>query len=180
MKLTDEDFEEINKVLMLTFGYEDGFKARYRLSWTTGQEELRRGFYVKFDEHGNQIAEKEDTRRVLKYPFNQERYVLERLFFFESGELPLALIQGSYEAIYYFEDGNKKPIPVTKDAVMAICRVLEAPKIHRTPLDLENERQKLEREQIEKDYLYLEEVGRSALFYDGSGVFKDSTKVKEE
>jgi hypothetical protein len=63
---------------------------------------------------------------------------------------------------------------------MAICRVLEAPKIHRTPLDLENERQKLEREQIEKDYLYLEEVGRSALFYDGSGVFKDSTKVKEE
>ena len=180
MKLTDEEFEELNREIMLTFGYEDGYKPRYRVSWTTGQEELRRGIYIKFDENGNQLAEKEETRYVIKYPFNQDRYVLERLFYFSSDELPLSLTSGSYEAIYYFEDGNRIPIPVTKDAVLAIIRVLEAPKTHKTAQDFKDEEAKLQKEQIERDYLYLEETGRSALFYDGSGIFKDSTKVLTE
>ena len=180
MTITDDELKEINKELLLTFGYEDGFRPRYQISWTTGLTEMRLGVFVKFDEHGNQLAEKTEFKECLKYPLAQQRYVLERLFFFKSEELPYAETLGSYEAIYYFEDGNRIPIPVTKDAVLAICRVLEAPKVHRTAKDFEDERLKLEREQIERDYLYLEEMGRSALFYDGSGVFKDSTKVKEE
>jgi hypothetical protein len=180
MKLTDEQFEEINKELMLTFGYEEGYKARYRLSWTTGQEELRRGIYVKFDEHGNPLAEKEETKYVIKYPYNQDRYVLERLFYFKSAELPMSLTSGSYEAIYYFEDGDRRPTPVTKDAVLAIIRVLESPKVHKTAQDFKDEEAKEQQAQIERDYLYLEEHGQLAMFYDKSGVFIDSTKIKRD
>jgi hypothetical protein len=180
MKISDEQLEEINKALLLTFGYEDGFKARYRVSWTTGQEELRRGIYVKFDEHNNPLAEKVETKYVIKYPYSQDRYVLERLFYFRSDELPMALTSGSYEAVYYFEDGDKKPIPLTQDAVLAICRILEAPKVHKTAQDFKDEEAKQMKEQIERDYLYLEEHGRLAMFYDGAGVFIDSTKIKRD
>jgi hypothetical protein len=180
MTITDDELKEINKELLLTFGYESSIMPRYQVSWTTGLTEMRLGTFCKFDEHGNQIAEKTEFKECLKYPLAQNRYVLERLFYFESDELPYAKTLGSYEAIYYFEDSDHKPIPCTKDAVLAICRILEAPKQKRTPSDLEDERVRAEKAQIEKDYLYLEEVGRSALFYDNAGTFIDSTKVKEE
>lgn len=177
MKITDDELAEINKELLLCFGYEQGFQARYRLIWSTGVEEVRTGTYAKFDEHGNELATKTETVKVLKYPYDQNRYILERLFYFESKELPLAKTLGSYEGVYYFEDGKKIPLPVTKDACLAICRSLEAPKKHKTASEMEDERRKIEREQIWNDYLYLEELGRSALFYDNVGTFKDSTKI---
>lgn len=177
MQIPQDEVDLINKELLLCFGYEQGFKARYRVAWTTGMEEVRKGIYVKRDEHGNELATKEEIKKVLKYPSNQNRYVLERLFYFKSDELLLAHIDGSYEAIYYFEDGDCKPLPLTLDAALAICRVLEAPKVHKTAAEMEDERRKAETEQIWRDYLYLEEMGRSALFYDNAGAVKDSSKI---
>jgi hypothetical protein len=180
MKITDDELKEINRELLLTFGYESSIMPRYQVSYTTGLTEMRLGVFVKFDEHGNQLAEATEFKECLKYPTAQHRYVLERLFYFESEELPYAKTVGSYEAVYYFEDGEHKPIPCTKDAVMAIVRVLEAPKRKRLPSDIEDERVALEKKQIEQDYLYLEDLGRAVNFYDNSGVFVDSTKVKKD
>lgn len=178
--LNDEELESVNRKLMETFGYEGSFKARYRLKWTTGYTEKRLGTFSKFDIHCNVLGEKHDICEVLKYPYHQNRYVIERIFYFQSEELPTAHIDGSYEAVYYFEDDNGKYTEPSWDACLAICNILERPKTKKTASEIEAERIKEETEQIWKDYLYLEEIGRHKLFYDNAGTFIDSTKVLKE
>ena len=107
-------FPEIDRFLDSQGESINGVK-RYRLVWSTDQLEIRKGTFNEF--YGSVfLRQVSGVKLVPKYPFVQDRWILEKYFgpeFTQNDELPEAQRIGSYEPIFVFQDRNGDPLPVT-------------------------------------------------------------------
>lgn len=111
----------INKFLEDTFGKTiDGFPI-FRLLWTTNITERRHSTFKDFHDDIF-IREVTETREVLKYPFAQNRWVLERIHLITPKAYDLGLRTNEkygYEEVYTFQDKNGRRLPLTRDMTEA-------------------------------------------------------------
>jgi len=186
IKYLNEKLEERGKSL-------DG-RQIWRLVWSTSQREKRRGKFSDF--YGNIfLREVEQVREVPKYWNNPNRWVLERLCYLppnasihrevlsQTGELDIfsPVTNGTYEPIYFFQDGLGNPLPVTQAALEAILHRLEfGERVKLTDSDFREEYFK----EVDQDARYFEaeiqEQGRSPLFAFENSVFMNSKNVYKE
>jgi hypothetical protein len=116
-----------------------------------------------------------EVRQVLKYPMDQDRWVLERI---QSAVMNPELVeQYSYEPIYVFKDKRGFYLPLNEKVVHIIVDNLKHPQ---TPGEIraryEKEIEEEERREIEEFVGILDDIGRSPLFAYEDSVFLDSTK----
>lgn len=99
---------EINEYLLNHYGRTPEGLPYFRLIFSTGITEKR---YSEFhDYHGDIfIRAVREVREVLKYPFAQDRYILERIREISQSARELGLrsdVPYSYEEVYTFQDKN--------------------------------------------------------------------------
>ena len=101
-----EDFG-LNEFLKNNYGTSIDGRPIFRLLWTTGVTEKRKARFIDMSDDIF-IRDVIEVREVLKYPFAQERWVLERLvpIPFELKAEILTDDNWSYEEVYTFQ--NKK------------------------------------------------------------------------
>lgn len=107
----NETIDQLNKKLVDVYGCDvSSDNPRYRISWAEHQTEMRRGTFVDFDEEtGRFLREVTETRLCLKYPRNQDCWVLERFTYNEGNpDLPAKV---SYEPIWIYGAANSDPNP---------------------------------------------------------------------
>jgi hypothetical protein len=166
----------------------------WRLTWSTSQREKRKGKFS--DYYGNIfLREVEQVREVPKYWNNPNRWVLERLCFLppnasihrevlsQTSDLDIfsPTMNGTYEPIYFFQDGLGNPLPVTQSALDAIMHALEFGKrVHLTDSDFREEQNREIREDARYFEGELQEAGRSPLFAFENSVFMNSKNVYKE
>lgn len=116
----------INLWLRETYGTTIEGLPLFKLVWSTGLRETRRG---TFRDHYGEIIIREVTeiRECLKYPFAQNRWIIERIYPTPEHVLGKELfLPYSYEGIYIFETQDKKPLPLRRDmAEIAIWGYLQ-------------------------------------------------------
>lgn len=111
--------DTINKHLLDHFGTTVTNKPLFRLIWSTGITEFRYSEFTDF--YGDLFLRTvRETREVLKYPFAQNRYILERLSLIhpKANEVGLRTdLKEDYTEIYTFQDKQGNPLPVTLEMV---------------------------------------------------------------
>ena len=111
--------EEINKYLIEHYGRTPEGLPYFRLLWTTGVTEHR---YSEFHDYYGDLFVRSvrEVREVLKYPFAQDRWILERIREISPKAIEMGLrsnVPYSYEEVYCFQDNRGNPLPVTLDKV---------------------------------------------------------------
>jgi hypothetical protein len=168
--------EIINERLALYYGSEIDGRARYRVTWSTGEVEKRVG---EFNEFYGQIFLRTfvGMREVPKYPYDPDRWIIEKLFYLRHTEV-LTEKPGTYEPVHILKDGNGNFLPLNWKVVQIIVDFAEQRPvgIQLTDKDWKEE----ERKEIDTEAGYFEDVldeqGRSPLFAFENSVFVDSTK----
>ena len=148
----------------------------YRVIWSTGVTEKRHGTFNDF--YGKIFVRTyQGVREVLKYPNDQDRYVLERL---ESTAGNPELIEPfSYEPIYVFKDKRGFYLPLNMKVIEIYTRAIKHPRSgSEIKAQLEDDIAEEEKKEVEEFMAILENVGRSPLFAYEDSVFLDSTKRK--
>lgn len=170
------DVDWINEKLLLYYGRELDGRQRYRVVWSSEQFEKRIG---DFNEFYGSIFLRTFTgiKEVPKYPYDQDRWVIEKLFYFPNTEI-IAERPGSYEPVYVLKDGFGNFLPLNWKVVDTVIAFAEKKPvgIHLTDSDW----REMEQAEIDADTRYFEEElaeqGRSNLFAFENSVFIDSTR----
>jgi hypothetical protein len=111
--------EGLNQWLKDTYGTTIEGLALFRVVWSTELREKRRGTFCDFLDDIF-IREVTEVRDSLKYPFAQERWVIETLMPTPPEVLGTELFEPyTYEGIYIFQDKEENPLPMTRDMVEA-------------------------------------------------------------
>ena len=167
----------INERLELYYGHELDGRPRYRVVWSTHQQERRVG---EFNEFYGEIFLRSFTgmKDVPKYPYDADRWVIEKLFYIPNPEI-IAEKPGSYEPIYVLKDGLGQFLPLNWKAVELVVNYAEKKPVGIKLTDSDWSDQ--EKEEIESETEYfadrLADDGRSPLFAFEESAFIDSTKV---
>lgn len=113
------DCININNWLKETYGtvVSDKTLAKFKVSWTTNYTEKRCGTFEEYIP-GTDIFLRSvsGVKEVLKYPYCQDRYVLEALCWI-GDDKELVEHKYSYESIYIFQDKNQKFLPLNKRVI---------------------------------------------------------------
>lgn len=115
------DDQGLNKFLEDTYGTTIYGKPLFRLLWSTGVTEKRKSRFTDFHDD-LLIRDVIEERIVLKYPMAQDRWVLERIHFFDKHAKELGLLSDenfSYEEVYTFQDRKGDFLPLNRDKVEA-------------------------------------------------------------
>ncbi len=117
--------EQANEYLK-SYGYSANSRVRYRIVWAPDETEVRSGDFAIY--YGNMyLCTRRDTRRVHKYDYLPECYVLEELIFGqESKELP-GSENGTYEPLYTFASAADVPLPLS----LKVLDIVMYNKMHR-------------------------------------------------
>jgi len=110
----------INKWLLDNYGKTIDGHPCFRLTWSTGVTELRHSEFHDF--YGDIFIRRVvETREVLKYPFAQNRWIIERIAPInkEAKEMGLVSANYSYEEVYTFQDKEGNFLPLSRDKVEA-------------------------------------------------------------
>lgn len=111
----------INKWLKDNYGTTVEGLSLFRLIWSTNVTEHR--FSEFHDYYGDILLRRvRETREVLKYPFAQDRWVLERVQLIDDKVRDFGLMtndQYHYEEIYVFQSKEGKFLPLNQQAVEA-------------------------------------------------------------
>ena len=171
--MTEKD--EINDRLELYYGTEIDGRARYRVSWTTLMTEMRRGEFNEF--YGSiYLRTTIGTQIVLKYPYDQDRWVIEKLFYIPNKEI-VSEKPGSYEPLLILKDKNGEYLPLNWKVVERVVELAEGkPRVQLTDKDWKAEDDELRKQEIAYFEGELEDRGRSSLFASENSAFIDSTK----
>lgn len=164
----------------------------WRLTWSSSQKEVRRG---KFSDFYGKIflREVEEVREVPKYWNSPDRWVLERLCFLpptapihrevlatKNLDITEPTRNGTYEPIYFFQDKNDNPLPVTEWALEAVMHSLEFGTRKLSDSEMRDEYHAETDAEAAYFEAELEDSGRSPLFAFEQSVFMDSKKVYRE
>jgi|ERR1044071_3948159 hypothetical protein len=107
--------DDLNKYLA-TQGNSITGQVMYRLVWSENVLENRHGLFRDFTRSGLFIREVIETRKVKKYNYIKERFILEKWApgnLTANNELPDS-INGDYLPIYVFEDKSGNYLPPTR------------------------------------------------------------------
>jgi hypothetical protein len=154
-----EDIEALNTRLKEFYGRLLDGRGRFRLAWSDEQLEYRHGQFR--DLYGHIIIrEVVETRLVKKYAYiNPPCWVLEKLVFYRSKELPNAS-QGTYEPVWAFKDKDKNPLqPNWKVIEIIMWHVMNPTK--RTDSDFKEEVARADKEEISKFLDIIDNEGRA-------------------
>lgn len=159
-------------------------RAIWRLVWSTDQKEIRKG---KFSDYYGNIFLRENTevRSVPKYWNSPDRWVLERLCFIAPNaaihnevlaqsdlDIFKPFLNGTYEPIYFFQDKNRNPLPVTEWALDAVMHELEfGQRIKVTDSEMQDDYLKETDREAEYFQAEIDNAGRSPLFAQENSVY---------
>lgn len=125
----------------------------YRLVWTSNLTEIRLGDYNDFSTNGSLIRRVErEAREVLKYPYDSDRWVLERWFPPEvtyNSELPHT-VNGDYVDLKVFKTKEGEYLHPTLKAVEFLISFAERPQPRLTPEERINILKDKEMESVRK------------------------------
>jgi hypothetical protein len=163
----------LNEYLIRRMGFDFDGRPKYRISWTTGVTEIRLGAWDIY--YGNIFVRTErGSKECLRYPADQNRYVLEMLEFSRNPELPSAS-QGTYEPLFIFRDAKNNFLRPNMAVLEFMCDKIENP-VKRRQSDVDEEEKQEENAEVEAFKDMLAEEGRSVMFEADNSVFLDSTK----
>lgn len=170
--MTEKDV--INERLEAYYGTEIDGRARYRVEWTTFMTEMRKGEFNEF--YGSiYLRTTIGTQLVLKYPYDQDRWVIEKLFYVPNKEI-VSEKPGSYEPLLILKDKNGQYLPLNWKVVQKVVDHIEGPKVMLTDKDWKSE----EDEERKREIAYFEDEladrGRSSLFASENSAFVSATK----
>jgi len=171
----------INRVLSERYGWNFRGDALFRVVWSDDQRELRRGVYEDYYRSTIYLRTVAEVRRAPKYSWLPEHWILERWF---PGELLKAYHdelpdshEGSYEAIYVFQDADGNALPLNEEFALAVVKSLMnimsvAERRSRDKTEFELEKKKGH----ERDLMIMEEAspylagklhGKEGIFFKG-------------
>ncbi|MFI5420539.1 MAG: hypothetical protein ACHQ1H_06190 [Nitrososphaerales archaeon] len=148
----------------------------FKLVWSNSETELRSGTFEDYTTGGLFIRTFVGTRRVLKYNYIIDRWILEKWFPPEltiSHELPDSK-NGSYEPLYVFEDKKGNYLPPNLKALNFLIEQTRQPN-RSTPEQLINallEKEEKEVKEIE-DSLDLSPIQNALHMGEGTGYGKN-------
>jgi hypothetical protein len=170
------ELEIINERLALYYGSELDGRPRYRVSWTSSQIERRFGEFNEFYGHIF-LRRTVGIQDVPKYPYDPERWVIERLFYVPNKEI-ISEKAGSYEPVYILKDSEGRFLPLNWKAVSLVVDFADAKPmgIKLTDADWKAEDEKIKATEVAYFEDVLADQGRSPLFASENSAFIDSTK----
>ena len=120
-KFNMADDLKINKWLAQHYGMTIDGMAIYRVIWSTGLTEHRNG---KYDIFAGSIYVRTEVgvKEVLKYPFDQDRWILEKLINVDNNDE--LVTKTSYEPLYIFKDKDGNYLPLIGKAVEYYMHVI--------------------------------------------------------
>lgn len=168
---------EVNELLARELGlspFEN--KPNFQVIWSTGLTEKRFGTFSDF--YGKIfVRQVTEVRDVLKYPFDQDRWILERIQS-SAGNREL-LADHSYEPLYVFKDEHGFFLPLKMKVIEVLIHRVKHPLSPDQIREILTKRLENEEEDEVNDFLnILHDVGRSPMFAYEDSVFMDSTKRK--
>jgi hypothetical protein len=168
--------KQVNDLLARELGESLFGKPNYRVIWSTGDTEKRFGTFS--DYYGKiYLRTVSEVRTVLKYPNDQDRFILERIQ--SAVGNPELTEDYSYEPIYVFKDKRGFHLPLNMRVIeFFIKRIKEPPSAQEIRTDAEEEVARAEEEEVAEFLDILHDAGRSPLFAYEDSVFMDSTKRK--
>ena len=112
---------KINEWLAQHYGMTVEGRTVHRIVWSTNLTEKRHG---KYDIFAGSIYVRTEVgvKEVLKYPFDQDRWVLEKLVNVENNDE--LLTKTSYEPLYIFKDNKGNFLPLNRRAVEYYMHVI--------------------------------------------------------
>lgn len=159
----------LNKYLRDTYGSTFDGQPLFRLIWSTNVTEKR---YSEFSDFSGDIFIRtvREVREVLKYPFAQDRWILEKIEPITEGARLMGLVDGNwtYEGIYVFQDRNSEFLPLNFLALEAAMYCYFKFYLQMTPLDKIDMHTKALAEKVMKTKQKTKEAlgeGRSPLFF---------------
>src|SRR6185295_2308492 len=159
------DEQTINKRLRDFYGMSplDGKKAKYRVVWSTGLTEKRTGVFNDF--YGSIfIRSVKATREVPKYPYDKDRWILER--YIRTGNNPELEGTDHYEPLWTFKSADGGFLPLNWKAIEIIVNSLENPLKVNPVAVLEEAEKKKDEAQLARDIDMLGDLMRSPYFGD--------------
>lgn len=143
------DIKVINRWLYDTYGHDLLSRAHYRVIWSTGELEKRKGNFQEF--YGPIFLREyygvKEMPKYLYHPNWRDKWVLERLDFSPNSELMLD-VAGHYEPLYVFYDQNGVYQKPTLKAIQFFMRNL----LQRKPWKTDKEKWNDLNEQEKKEY----------------------------
>jgi len=125
-----ENINTINRQLRELYGIDTiSTNVIFRVVWSNDQFERRFGEWNDYDKNDILIRTVTEARYVPKYPFNKDRYVLERLVIVpETNRTELCDLKSSYEPLWVFQnlDDDTYLAPRIDICQFIINNVLEA------------------------------------------------------
>jgi len=168
--------KEVNDLLASELGPSPFGVPNFRIIWSTNLTEKRFGTFSDF--YGKIfVRQVTEVRDVLKYPFDQDRWILERV----QSSVGNKELMGdySYEPIYVFKDEHGLYLPLARRPVEVLIHRIKNPL---TPSQikavLEKRLEDEEEAEVEAFLAIIQEAGRSPMFAYEDSVFMDSTKRK--
>ena len=108
----------LNERLYLTYGRSLAGWPRFRMVFSDGEIERRKGNFDIFDDSGNYVrTEYNQVKDVLKYAVHREKFILERYVLEPYGEWPAqppprdVFNYNGYEPFYVFQWVEERPVP---------------------------------------------------------------------
>lgn len=116
--LENSDIARINKSIAHEHRTIDN-RPKFRIVWSDKIYENRYGTFNDFTESGLFIRTVTEVRRVRKYAYIFERWIMEMWAGAElmSNKETPDVINGDYVCIYVFEDSKGNPLPVTEKVI---------------------------------------------------------------
>jgi hypothetical protein len=123
------EFKIINNWLR-TFGRNEKGEPLFKLVWSDNETELRYGTFSDFHD-SIFLREVTETRRVQKYNYISERWVLEKWLPLVNREVPESAENGMYEPFWVFQDRAGNYLQPTMKAVQFLIEFCD--KVGRVP-----------------------------------------------
>ncbi len=160
----------LNKYLLDQYGKTPEGLPYFRLIWSTNVTEKRFSEFTDFI--GDvPIRTVQEVREVLKYPFAQDRWILERIHPLDEKAREMGLMTDSnfsYEEIYIFQDRNGNYLPLSREMLDVAMYLFFKHYLDKTPKErLDQRLEIMAKKDMEKKQKTKETIGegRSPLFF---------------
>lgn len=175
-----ESVAEINRKLIDHYGKDVGSnQPNYRVIKSTGLTETRFGTFRDHSSEGIFLREVSEIRETLKYPFDQDAWVLEVLTV-NSGNSELKTAT-SYEPLWIFGNNNSERYPIWRAVDYLVRGSKMIDRIIKSPQDIKDEELKSieDEKKLFKIWLQNESPYIAGALYDGAAVTVPSNYEKQ-
>jgi hypothetical protein len=154
--MRNKDIDRINKWLDETYGHDLLGRPNWRIIFSTGEMEKRKGMFAEFYGHifVREYYGVKEQPKYLYHPYWREKWILERLDFTPNPELALD-VAGHYEPIYVFYDENGNYLKPTMKAVQWYMTKLLMRRPWKTRAEKEREIEEMERGEYDEEVAHF-------------------------